>query len=170
MVTNQERMYTNARFAVAVHILTFVAMRGPTSQSITSSMIAESVDTHPVVIRRILGVLRQAQLVVSQPGTGGGWTLAKPAQMITLLQIYRAVKETPLFTVHRHPPNAGCPIGQNMVDVLNIYFAQAESAVEKQLECVTLDHIVNAVAARMPAVTPPPRTLAKQSKNARRAV
>lgn len=151
MVANQKIMSTNARFAVALHILAYVAMRGQSSQSITSEMIAESVNTNPVVIRRILGTLRQAHLVNSQPGTGGGWTLAQSANTITLLQIYQAVKEVPLLAVHRHPPNAQCPIGQNMINVLNVYFAQAENAIEKQLEGVTFDQITRAIQAHAPA-------------------
>ncbi|MBI5031695.1 MAG: Rrf2 family transcriptional regulator [Chloroflexi bacterium] len=162
-------MFTNARFAVAVHILTYVAMRGPTHQSITSAMIAESVDTNPVVIRRILGVLHQANLVVSRSGTGGGWMLAQPANTITLLQIYRAVKETPLLSVHRHPPNARCPVGQNMVGILSTYFAQVESVVEKQLECVTIDQITSAIQSRAQTMAPP-RSMAKRTAAARRAV
>ena len=144
-------MYTNARFAVALHILAYVALRGQTHEPITSDMIAESVNTNPVVIRRILGTLRKANLVNSQPGTGGGWTLAQPANKITLLQIYRAMKESPLFAVHHHPPNERCPIGQNMISVLNVYFAQAESAIEKQMDGVTFDQITHAVAARTQA-------------------
>ena len=168
MVTNPEHMFTNARLAVAVHILTFVAMRGQANQSITSAMIAASVDTNPVVIRRILGTLRQANLVVSQPGTGGGWMLAQPANTITLWQIYRAVQDAPLLAVHRHPPSSRCSIGQNMVGVLNIYFAQVETVVEKQLEGVTIDQITRAIQSRVQMPVSPRRSTVKQSASARR--
>ncbi len=142
-------MHTNARFAVAVHILTFIAVRSQEIPSITSAMIAESVDTNPVVIRRILGTLRQANLVHSQPGTGGGWVLAESADAITLLQIYRAVQDTPLFAVHQHPPNSRCDVGRNMIDVLNVYFTQAENAIEKQLEQITIDQVSRTITRRI---------------------
>ena len=41
----------------------------------TRLKIAASVNTNPVVIRRILGSLRQAQIVTSQIGSCGGWYL-----------------------------------------------------------------------------------------------
>ncbi len=163
-------MYNNARFAVALHTLTYLAMRSNQVPSITSAMIAESVNTNPVVIRRILGTLREANLVVSQPGTGGGWALAQPADSITLWQVYQAVKEPPLFAVHHHLPNARCQIGQNMISVLNVYFAQAESAIAKQLEGVTVDQITRAIASRLQATPLSHRPMVKRATSARRAV
>jgi len=90
-------MGTSSRFAVAVHTLAYIAIRSSASLAITSEMIAKSVNTHPVVIRRILGTLRAAHLVRSQPGNGGGWTLAKKASAISLCEIYGAVELEPLF-------------------------------------------------------------------------
>lgn len=157
-------MRNNARFAVAVHILAFVAVHRPATPNITSAMIAKSVNTNPVVIRRLLGLLRKARLVASQPGCGGGWTLAQPAESITLAQIYAAVKDAPLFAVHHRPPNARCEVGRSMISVLNTYFTQAEDAIAKQWQVVTLDQIARAILARAktaPGVAQPVRTLAR---------
>ncbi|MCA1734101.1 MAG: Rrf2 family transcriptional regulator, partial [Acidobacteria bacterium] len=54
-------MATSSRFAVATHILTVLAVRGDEPSS--SNLIASSVGTNPVVIRRLLGMLGRAGLV-----------------------------------------------------------------------------------------------------------
>ncbi|HEY4389291.1 MAG TPA: Rrf2 family transcriptional regulator, partial [Ktedonobacteraceae bacterium] len=74
LVTNRrkERVFlisTNSQFAVAIHTLTLIAQAG--DEPITSEYIAGSVNTNPVFIRRILGLLSRAGLVASQPGVGG---------------------------------------------------------------------------------------------------
>jgi len=61
----------NCRFTVAIHVLCLLAALHP--KPVTSEFIAGSVNTNPVVIRRILAALRRAGLVKSQPGVSGGW-------------------------------------------------------------------------------------------------
>jgi DNA-binding IclR family transcriptional regulator len=57
-------MSTNSRFAVAVHVLSLMAWSD--EEPLKSEQVAESVNTHPVVIRRMLVDLAQAGLVVSR--------------------------------------------------------------------------------------------------------
>ena len=98
----------NSRFAIAVHVLTFLALAG--DEPTTSEYIAGSVNTNPVVIRRILSALRQAGLVTAQPGIGGGSSLARPAAEITLADVYRATEERDLFALH--PRSLPCDAGR----------------------------------------------------------
>ena len=142
-------MHTSTRFAVAVHTLAFIAMRSGSDCSITSEMIAESVNTNPVVIRRILGSLRQAELVNSQCGCGGGWALAQPASAITLRQIYHAIQGDPLLALH-HRPNPRCEVGQNMLSVLGSYFKDAEQAMEERLGRISVAEVMREIGARAP--------------------
>ena len=79
----------NSRFAVATHILTLLYSMG--NDPLTSEFIAGSVNTNPVVIRRLLSVLNKAGLTTGRLGAGGGATLARPATAITLLDVHRAV-------------------------------------------------------------------------------
>jgi len=60
-------MSTSTRFAVAVHVLTLMAWAD--EEPLKSEQVAESVNTNPVVIRRMLCELAEANLVVSQTGT-----------------------------------------------------------------------------------------------------
>ena len=78
-------MSANSRMTVAVHILSFMLLweqRRP--DPATSERITQSVNTDPVVIRRLLGLLQKGGLVKSQRGVNAGWRLAKRAAAITL--------------------------------------------------------------------------------------
>jgi hypothetical protein len=75
---------------------------------LTSDQVAASVNTNPVVIRRSLGDLRRAGLVDVRHGAGAGWSLARAPQEITLLDVYDAVEQEPLFGMHHTEPNLEC--------------------------------------------------------------
>lgn len=133
-------MNINTRFAVAIHILTLIDSNKDGKS--TSEWIAGSVNTNPVVIRRITGMLNKAGLVNVRPGVAGA-TLTRSASEITLLQIYKAVnavEEDSLFSVHEHP-NPSCPVGKNIAGAIVPVFSLAQKAMESVLEGVTLEQI-----------------------------
>ncbi|WP_378956865.1 Rrf2 family transcriptional regulator [Pelosinus sp. sgz500959] len=134
-------MKISSRFAVAVHILSLLAV-SPTSHN-TSEWIAGSVNTNPVIIRRVLGQLKKAGLVNVRSGTGGAY-LIKELKDITLFEIYQAVevvKEDQLFNLHEQP-NPRCPVGANIQSVLQLVLISAQSAMEEVLMKVTMDQLV----------------------------
>jgi Rrf2 family protein len=133
-------MSTSSRFAVAVHVLTLMASSG--EESLKSEHVADSVNTNPVVIRRILCDLAEADLVVSQTGATGGSRLARRPADITLLDIYRAVDCGGVFSLHRQPPNRNCPVGLNIEEVLGTVQAQVNSAVEHVLAKITVRYVL----------------------------
>ena len=59
----------------------------------TSADIADHAGTNPVVVRRVLGKLREAGLLSSEKGHAGGWRLAKSTESITLAEVYLALDE-----------------------------------------------------------------------------
>src|SRR6187401_1504501 len=83
-------MSGNSRFAVAVHVMTALAYNH--GEPLSSPLLAKSVRTNPVVIRRLMAQLRRAGLVEAWPGKSGGVRLGRSAATITLLDIYRAVE------------------------------------------------------------------------------
>ena len=139
-------MSCNSRFAVAIHILGVLAYSQP--QRLTSEVIACSVNTNPVVIRRILGELRRANLVVSQTGNGGGWQLQRAAENITLLDAYAAVREGALLQIHKQLPNPACTIGYGVRQALSGIFEEAETALEEKLAQTTLADMLRRVKAQ----------------------
>ena len=141
-------MHTSSRFAVAIHTLVYLAMRDNEDDSVTSDMIAASVNTNPVVIRRILGTLRESDIVTSQPGACGGWYLKRKPAAISLRDVYRSLESDPLFAMPRNPGNAHCAIGRHMQAVLDSYFKDAERAAEARLKQISLAEIMQDVSAR----------------------
>lgn len=139
-------MNISSRFAVAIHILTVLEMNKAGVN--TSDYIAESVNTNPVVIRRIVGMLNKAGLVEVKPGVAGA-KLAKHPSEITLLDIYHAVhvvQENSLFGIHENS-DTKCPVGQHIQSAIIPVFSAAQQAMEKKLQEVDLEEIVGRVQA-----------------------
>jgi Rrf2 family protein len=134
----------SSRFAVAVHVLSMIAM-SEDDEAVTSDFIASSVRTNAVVVRRLLGKLRQVGLVRIQPGPRGGARLVKPASKILLSDVYRAVEEGQVLSLHKNPPNPRCPVGRNIGGVLSGIFGEAEAAMEATLRRRTLADVVGEV-------------------------
>jgi len=133
-------MSTNSRFAVAVHVLSLMAWSG--DEPLKSEQVAESVNTNPVVIRRMLLELAEAGLVVSQTGSLGGSRLANDPAKTTLLDVYEALECGRVFSMHRQPPSRDCPVGVNIETVLGDVFLQVDSAVEQVLGKITINDVV----------------------------
>jgi Rrf2 family protein len=141
-------MKISSRFTVAVHILSLVTIEN--SALCTSEWIAGSVNTNPVVIRRVMGKLKNAGLIQVRRGTGGA-TLRKPLNEITLLDVYRAVEvveEGELFQFHEKP-NPKCPVGANIQAVLELILNRAQEAMEKILEEVTMEELVTVLSKKI---------------------
>ncbi len=131
---------SSSRFAVAVHVLTLLAGAG--DEPVKSDSVAASVNTNPVVIRRILCALGRAALVTSQSGAAGGSRLALRPDLITLCDIYRAVEGGDSFTLHRRRPSRRCVVGANIEEVLGGVLRETNAAVEAALARTTLADIV----------------------------
>ena len=129
-------MTNNSRFAVSVHILAYLAYRQ--GAAVPSAEIAASVDTNPVVIRRLLSALVKAKLVTAQKGASGGFALARPPANISLLATYHAVEPDPEHGLRRFAPNHKCPVGAKIETILHGVFFKAQAGMEAELARVTL--------------------------------
>ena len=133
----------NSRFSTAVHVLTLLA--SASEERLTSEFIALSVGTNPVVIRRQLGLLREANLVESKGARGGGWALARDPERITLKRVREALGAEASFRMHRNEPHPKCVIGQHVRGVLEDVYADAENAVMKSLDRWTVADMLKRV-------------------------
>lgn len=134
-------MQISSRFTIAVHIFACLeTFQGKIK--ITSDFLAGSVNTNPVIIRKILLQLRNAGLLNVARGTGG-ITLAKSPEQITLLDIYNAVESVENGTLfHFHEaPNSLCPVGRNIHKILDEKLERVQSAMEKELQSISLAEI-----------------------------
>lgn len=139
-------MPLSSRFTVALHILTLLAWKR--GEPVTSEFAAASVNTNPVVIRRLLGLLKRKGLVSSRPGAGGGWELARDPDRITLLDVRRALGESGPFALHSQPPNPACPVGRRIQSALGRVYGEAERAMERELVRTTVGGLLRRVTAR----------------------
>ncbi|MFQ5652585.1 MAG: Rrf2 family transcriptional regulator, partial [bacterium] len=155
LVTKAEEndVKSSSKFVVAVHILAglTVARLKEKQQCVSSHNIAWSVNTNPVVIRRLLAALKHAGLVTTEPGSGGGTRIARSPDQITLFDIYQAVEDGRVFHYHYNQPNPDCPIGANIQDALTCSLDKAEAALKRELSRTTLTEIAQAILQRLSA-------------------
>ncbi|WP_215113157.1 Rrf2 family transcriptional regulator [Exiguobacterium sp. s63] len=134
-------MTISSRFSVAIHMLTLVALSPP--EVISSDFLARSVNTNPALIRKIMAMLKKAELIQVKPGVAGA-TLTKTLTDISLLEIYQAVavvEPNELFGIHEKP-NPDCPIGRNIQATIEPIFITAQAAMEQVLEQIMLADVV----------------------------
>lgn len=115
----------------------------------TSEIMASSINTNPVVIRRIIPMLKKAGLVEVKAGVGGA-ALKRPPKEITLLDIYNAVKKSEddaLFEVHKNP-NPRCYVGAYILDAIAPPLQDAQRALEDRLAAYTLQQVIAPIAEK----------------------
>ena len=128
-----------------VHVLTLLARM---DDPVSSKMIAGSVNTNPVVIRQIIGHLRDAGLVETIPGSIGGAKLGRPANQITLGDVYELTKAETFFGLHPNEPNPHCPVGRNIQAVLIDVFDQMDALIVGALTNITIADVIEQVSRK----------------------
>ena len=103
--------------------------------------MAAHLRTNPVVVRRSLAGLREAGVVASVKGHGGGWTLARPAGAITLRVVYDVLGERGDLLTGREQSEHGCLIAAAVDRALDDAYAEAEALLLRRLDTITLADI-----------------------------
>ncbi|HEY3992467.1 MAG TPA: Rrf2 family transcriptional regulator [Ktedonobacteraceae bacterium] len=145
-------MSANSRLTLAVHTLTWMAQYRDEYEFATSERIARSVQTNPVVLRGLLGMMEKQHLVNVQRGSNAGWQLARNPAEITLLDVYHAVEQPTLFAMHHTQPNPRCIIGCGIGPALGDIYANAQSALEQELARTTIADLLRATLACSAAI------------------
>src|SRR5271157_3885731 len=138
-------MRTSCRFAMAVHVLTVLAYKE--GDRVTSKLLAGSVNTNPVIVRRLLLALQKARLVETCKGAGSGSRLSRSPRRINLAEVYGAVESAEPFSAPSRKPNAACPVGHCIKETLEKVFASAQNALERDLAKTSLADVIEAVKA-----------------------
>jgi Rrf2 family protein len=136
-------MAANSRLTIAVHALAWMALAQRQGRALlTSDQVAASVNTNPVIIRRSLGTLRRAGLVQVRHGAGAGWTLTRVPEQISLLDVYDAVEQEPLFGMHRTEPNLECPVGRGIRPALDQFYGGVEQTLRCELRRTSIADVL----------------------------
>ena len=136
-------MQISSRFTVALHIFACVEYFSGRCK-VTSDFLASSINTNPVIIRRILGQLSKAGLIRVMRGTGGV-EITRPLGDITFLDVYKAVEPIEnghLFHFHENP-NPGCPVGRNIHNILDDKLLRVQEAMERELKAITMADVLS---------------------------
>lgn len=131
-------MQISSKFTVALHIFTCVdAFKD--EYKVTSDFLAGSINTNPVIVRRLLAKLKNAGLIKVARGTGG-IELTRPLNKISFLDVYAAIEpenNADLFRFHESP-NPMCPVGRNIHNLLDGKLAAIQEAMESEMKRYTI--------------------------------
>lgn len=134
-------MQISSRFTIALHIFTCVDIF-KNDYKITSDFLAGSINTNPVIIRKILSQLKNAGLITVARGTGG-IEPTRPLTEITFYDVYEAIEPIEngyLFNFHANP-NPECPVGRNIHTLLDDKLKAIQLAMENEMKKYTIDDL-----------------------------
>ncbi|MGL3819766.1 RrF2 family transcriptional regulator [Sphingopyxis sp. R3-92] len=146
-------MKRDSRLSGVLHLLLHMAER---DAPMTSEQLAKAMQTHAVVVRRILGGLREAGFVHSEKGHGGGWTIARDLSTITMRDIYDAIGRPALMAMGNRTEAPGCLVEQAVNAALDTSFRDAEALLLTRFGEVTIAELAADFHARMAARFPSP--------------
>ncbi len=150
-------MSDSQRFPVAAHALAYLAHKGANSpaQAVPSAILAASIPTNPVVVRRVTALLAKAGLIATRPGaSGGAWLLHGPAD-ISLETVLRAVNGC----AHLGSPPAGakgCPVSEHIPRQVARALTAADQAAGQALSKITIADLLDQAPASLAAFAPHP--------------
>ncbi len=121
----------SGKFAITIHILTLMA-KFP-DEFLSSDFIAGSLNVNPVLVRKEIANLKKNNIVESREGKNGGARLAKPADTITLDDIFKVTLEKATLGFSKNTPNPLCPVGKNINTGLSQLYSGINHTISKQL-------------------------------------
>jgi Rrf2 family transcriptional repressor of oqxAB len=128
----------DVRFPTALQLMLNLALaHAEGMQQVSSTQLAGAVGTNPSLVRKLLRSLASAGLVRSSFGRDGGIRLARPADAITLRDIYTAVLGEKSLWAPRAVPHQ-CLVSSNVERYFVDLAAKADDAVLQTLEQKTL--------------------------------
>ena len=130
----------SCRFAFAVHVMAVLALEK--TACCPSSRLALTVNTNPVVIRRLLIDLQEAGLISTLRGPQGGALLQCKPEKVTLREIHDAVAQGNAFATHPNKPSSECPVGRKIGKVMQNIQDRANRALARELEKTTLADVL----------------------------
>ena len=82
------------------------------------------------------------EVVSTTTGKSGFTTLAKPADEISLLEIYKAVDAPKTFAIHDYPTQDFCRVSCGIESVMNKILNKAQTSFEESLAEMSLAQVI----------------------------
>jgi len=138
-------MQITSKFTIAVHIIAAIDYFKD-SEKVTSNFLAGSVGANPVIVRNVMGNLKESGIIAISQGKSG-ISLAKGLDEITFYDVYKAVDcvdDDGLFHFHENP-NINCPVGKNIHIAMDDKLHRVQSIMENELSRITMADVVTDV-------------------------
>jgi DNA-binding IscR family transcriptional regulator len=140
-------MRRDSRLFVALHVLVHMDEMGGV---VTSEVLAKMMGSNAVVMRRTMGGLRDAGIVGSEKGHGGGWSLSRPLDSVSLGDVYDALGTPAVFRIGQHVESPGCLVEQAVNRALGKALSEAEALLLAQLRRTSVADVVTDVRKSLP--------------------
>jgi len=135
-------MRRDSRLSVALHVLLHMGEMG---RVVTSEALGPMMKMNPVVVRRTIAGLRDAGIVRSEKGHGGGWSLARELGSVTLGDVYDALGTPAFFSVGNRDDKPRCLLEQAVNRALGQALSDAEALILERLRSITVADLVRDV-------------------------
>ena len=135
-------MQITSKFTIAAHIIAAIDYFKD-SEKVTSNFLAGSVGANPVIVRNVMGNLKESGIIAISQGKSG-ISLAKELDEITFYDVYKAVDcvdDEGLFHFHENP-NINCPVGKNIHIAMDAKLHRVQSIMENELNRITMADVV----------------------------
>jgi DNA-binding IscR family transcriptional regulator len=138
-------MKRDSRLSAVLHALLHMNER---AAPMTSDALAQCLGTNPVVVRRTMGLLREAGLVAADRGHSGGWRIVADLSAVSLRQLHEALGEPALFAIGNRNEHPECLVEQSVNVALDDAFEQAEALLLQKFESISLADLAADFARR----------------------
>src|SRR5262249_7628831 len=135
----------DSRLSGILHVLLHMAQH---SGPLTSETLARTMDTNPVVVRRVMAGLRGRGRGRSDQGAGGGWSVCCDLEKVTLRDIYDALDSPEILAIGNRSEASECLVEQAVNAALGKAFDEAETLLITRFGEVVLANLLADVRSR----------------------
>lgn len=132
------RISAKTRYGIAA--LIHLAQNSTEDRLVPILSISEALGISKIYLEQVFSLLKRGDIVVSVKGAQGGYQLSRPANEITILEVFKAIEQTLFESTEETVPAKGQEIEKAMKDVI---FDSIDNAIEAALGGTTLLDMVH---------------------------
>lgn len=137
-------MKYSVKLSDAIHILSYIVINE--DKNLSSTSIAESINTNPALVRKMMSSLKKSGIICSSIGRAKP-SLAKSPSEISFYDIYQSVENnTDLFHVDNDTAK-DCVVGNNIQTILSKKYDELQKIIDDEMKKFTLSDIIEDIIA-----------------------